>query len=53
MAIRNQRKFGCYVLDLSHREMPLHEIKMLSLTIEEGVNQAVKNSEKQGKFVDN
>lgn len=44
MALRNSRKFGCYVLDLSHREMSLNEIKMLGITIEAGVNQAVKNS---------
>ena len=53
MAIRNSRKFGCYVLDLSHREMSLNEIKMLGITIEAGVNQAVKNSKEQGKNFDN
>ena len=42
MAERNTKKFGCYVLDLNHRDVPLHEIKMLGLTIEEGVNIAVK-----------
>lgn len=52
MAIRNSKKFGCYVLDLSHREMPLHEIKMLGLTIEEGVNLAVKNAADQEKGFD-
>ena len=39
-------------MDLSHREMPLHEIKMLGLTIEEGVNIAVKNSVGQAKYSD-
>lgn len=49
MAERNTKKFGCYVLDLNHRDVPLHEIKMLGLTIEEGVNTAVKEAHEAGK----
>ena len=48
MASRNERKYGCYVLDVSHREMSLHEIKMLGLSIEEGVNEAVQKSKEEG-----
>lgn len=49
LAERNAKKFGCYVLDVSHRDMSLHEIKMLGLTIEEGVNLAVKAAQAEGK----
>lgn len=46
---RNSKKHGCYVLDVPHRDMSLHEIKMLGLSIEEGVNEAVNKSKEQGK----
>ena len=49
MAERNTKKFGCYVLDLNHRDVPLHEIKMLGLTIEEAVNIAVKKAQEAGR----
>lgn len=37
------RKFGCYVLEVGHKEMTMHEIKMLGLSIEEAVNEAAKS----------
>lgn len=49
MASRNERKHNCYVLDVAHREMNLHEIKMLGLSIEEAVNEAVNKSKEEGK----
>jgi len=49
MIYRNSKKQGCYVLDVPHRDMSLHEIKMLGLSIEEGVNEAVNKSKSQGK----
>lgn len=42
LADRTAKKFGCYVLDIGHKDMNLHEIKMLGLSIEEGVNEAAK-----------
>ena len=48
MAIRNTKKYGCYVLNVNHRDMSLHEIKMLGCSIEEGVNEAVKRSWDEG-----
>ena len=47
--IRNSKKHGCYNLMVSHRDMILHEIKMLGVSIEEGVNEAVKKSWDEGK----
>lgn len=44
LAERNSKKYGCYVLDIHHRDMPLHEIKMLGISIQEGVTIAVKSS---------
>ena len=44
MALRNEKKFGCYVLDLTHKEMTMDEINMVSLSIEEAVNIAIKNA---------
>lgn len=44
IAMRNSKKFGCYVLDISHKEMSMHEVKMLGVSIEEGVNEAIKKS---------
>lgn len=41
---RNSKKFGCYVMDVNHKDMTMHEIKMLGLSIEEGVNEAVKKT---------
>jgi hypothetical protein len=42
LAVRNAKKFGCYVLNVSKKEMALQQMKMLELTIEEGVNNAIK-----------
>lgn len=42
IAERNAKKFGCYVLDIGHKDMNLHEIKMLGLSIEEATNEAAK-----------
>jgi len=54
IAVRNAKKFGCYVLDIGHKDMSLHEIKMLGLTIEEGVNEAIKKSNEAGRtFAEN
>lgn len=44
LADRNSKKFGCYVLDVNSKDMTMHEIKMLGLSIEEGVNEAAKKS---------
>lgn len=41
IAERNAKKFGCYVLNLNFKDIPLHEIKLLGVSIEEGVNEAV------------
>ena len=49
MAERNTKKFGCYVLEVGHKEI-IHEIKMLGLAIEECVNIAVQDSQDNGKF---
>jgi len=43
LAQRNGQKFGCYVLDIGHKDM-IDEIKMLGLSIEEGVNIAAKKA---------
>mmetsp|Transcript_7603 Transcript_7603/g.12779 ORF Transcript_7603/g.12779 Transcript_7603/m.12779 type:complete len:335 (-) Transcript_7603:48-1052(-) len=48
MAYRNGRKFGCYVLDVTNKDVNIHEVSMLGLTIEECVNQALKISKDKG-----
>jgi len=42
LAGRNSKKFGCYVMDVGHKDMTMHEVKMLGLSIEEAVNEAAK-----------
>ena len=44
LAARNAKKFRSYVLDVPHKDMGLHEIKMLALSIEEGVNKAAEQN---------
>ena len=53
MQERNAKKFGCYVMDLGHKECNMHEIKMLGLTIEEGVNSATEAAKTDGKSFGN
>ena len=48
MMLRNAKKYGCYTLTVNHRDMSLHEIKMLGVSIEEGVNNAVKKAWDEG-----
>lgn len=47
---RNNLKFSCYVLDVSHKEMNLHEIKMLGLGIEEAVSECSKKNGGEPNF---
>jgi hypothetical protein len=42
------KKHNCYNLSVNHRDMSLHEVKMLGCSIEEGVNEAVKRSWDEG-----
>lgn len=50
MAQRNANKFGCYVLEVGHKEMTMHEIKMLGLSIEQGVNEATQSQKGEQNY---
>ena len=47
---RNMLKYGCYVLDVSHKDLNLHEIKMLGLGIEEAVSECSKKNGGEPNF---
>ena len=50
LAERNAKKFGCYVMEVGHKDMTMHEIKMLSLNIESSVNEVSKEPNYKSQY---